>query len=284
MRSLGIQRIRLITNNAFKISALKELDINVQGPMPVPFVVTKHSLGDPEAKRTQIGDLPSPVGISGRAPGPAQIAPAAKQPGSERNRPFVHLNLALNSRGQMASENGKSIPLSCPRDWCRVHELRERYSAVAVGARTWQLDKPKLTAREEHLARVPRRQPDRIIFAGRTNCVVEPDQRRTFIIGRLPQPDGIIQIAALGHELDAPLTALYRHGIESMLVEGGLLLLSSFFREGFVDRLTVYVRTDCVTTAIRAIRSTIPELAADGTQADRFGLGVLLTCGEESTT
>ena len=284
LRDLGIQRIRLITNNPLKISALNALGISVQGRIPVPFVATEHSLGYLEAKRTRMGHLPGPVESPDHPPGPAQFAPEAKQPGNARTRPFVHLNLALNSRGQTASESGKSIPLSCPRDWCRVHELRERYSAVAVGARTWQLDKPRLTAREEYLARVPRRQPDRIIFAGRTPCVVEPDQRRTFVIGQLPQPDGIIQIATVEHGLNAPLADLYRHGVESMLVEGGLMLLRSFLREGFVDRLTVYVRTDCVTTATRAIRSTIPELATDGTQVDRFGLGVLVTSGDLSAT
>ena len=206
---------------------------------------------------------------------------AASGPGLPRGlgqRPFIHANMALDAGGRSTVGDGGGDSLSCPRDWCRVHELRERYTGVVVGARTWLLDQPRLTAREECLGRPPRRQPDRVIFAGNTLCLVEREQRRTFVVGSEEQPEGVIHITTTRHELGLPLSELYRHGVETLLVEGGLTLLRSFVREGFVDRLTIYVRTRSSEQATTALRSALPEFAGNRLQADPLGLGILMTC------
>jgi riboflavin biosynthesis pyrimidine reductase len=199
------------------------------------------------------------------------------------SRPFVHVNFALDSTGRTTQGQRCATPLSCPEDWQRVHKLRERYSAVVVGARTWQIDKPQLTARAQHLNRQPRRQPDRVIFAGRSACDVVPDERRTFVVGLQPQPPGIIRITALEHDLEAPLAALQRYGVESLLVEGGLTLLSSFIQKGMVDRVSVYVATDDAQGAVKALQHALPALSEHSFHADRFGAGILLTFGEDYT-
>lgn len=280
LHDLGICRIKLITNNPWKIRALRALGVEVVDRIPIPPFITEHSLHYLETKRVRMGHLLGPFSITDRNGELRRSAQRPKQPSSVRERPFVHANLALDSLGRTVSGNGQTISLSCPQDWRRVHQLRERYSAVVVGARTWILDQPRLTAREEHLGCKPRRQPDRVIFAGSTTCVIEQDRRRSFVVGSVAPPDGFIHVVATGHELRAPLAELYRQNVHTLFVEGGLTLLRSFLRQTFVDLLTVYIKTDCLAAAKRALQLGLPELDMEAVQIERFGQGVLVTCGE----
>jgi GTP cyclohydrolase II len=280
LRDLGIHRIKLMTNNPWKIRALQALGIEVVDRIPIPPLITEHSLRYLETKRVRMGHLLEPLSVMDRNGGPQRGALQHNKPSSVGERPFVHANLALDPLGRTGSGNGQTVPLSCPQDWRRVHQLRERYSAVVVGARTWILDQPRLTAREEHLGREPRRQPDRIVFAGGTACAIEQDRRRSFLVGSVVPPDGVIHVVAAGHELRTPLAVLYRQNVPTLFVEGGLTLLRSFLRARFVDLLTVYVRTRCLDAAKRALHWGLPELDMEAVRLERFGEGVLITCGE----
>lgn len=169
------------------------------------------------------------------------------------SRPFVHVNLAMTSDGRMADACGRALSISCPADWERVHGLRERYDAIAVGGRTWLNDSPRLTARQEFLGHPPLRQPARVIFAGGHPCPIPEDGRPTFVIGRRPPPaDRAVYVPARTPDVRGPLQALWRHGVQSLLVEGGPTLLRSFLAAGVVDRLTVFVAGGAASLAQRA--------------------------------
>jgi riboflavin biosynthesis pyrimidine reductase len=190
-------------------------------------------------------------------------------------KPFVHINFAVLADGSVTAAE-----ISSAADWRRVHRLRELYDAVAVGAHTWEQDRPRLSVRPERLGREPRRQPHRVIFGGRHACRILPDGRTTFVIGACPGEGmetvaGTVAIGARGHRLDEPLADLRRHGVRSLLVEGGPLLLGSFLAQGCFDRLTVFVPTDCPLAAARAARQILPE--PPPLRARRFGEGVLLS-------
>jgi riboflavin biosynthesis pyrimidine reductase len=193
-------------------------------------------------------------------------------------RPFVHVNFSINQQGQMNLSCGAAIDLSCPKDWQRVHELRELYSAVVVGAKTWARDNPRLTARQECLGRVPRRQPDRVIFAGNTPCKIKADSRRSFLVGTTKAEHvKNIPIDVTDWNLETPLKALRTHKVETLLVEGGKTLLKSFISQRVVDYITIYVRTKSLDQAITAVDEAFPELPAATMQAELFGRGVLLS-------
>ena len=226
IKDLGIESINLLTNNPEKVDALKSLGINVAGRIPVLADVNQHSAGYLEAKRSRMGHM---LELKGKESGPT--------------RPFVHVNFAINSMAQSSTAEGKPINLSCAVDWNRVHQLRESYTAVAVGANTWYTDQPRLTAREEKLNRPPFRQPDRVIFAGKRPCTFIKDQRRTFVVGKNhpPVPDGRIRIKVNDYSLATVLYDLRKHQVTSLLVEGGPKLIKSFLKQGFIDLLTVYV-------------------------------------------
>src|SRR5262249_39031187 len=150
-------------------------------------------------------------------------------------RPFIHINFATDADAR--SDEARSI--SCETDWRRVHELREQYDAVAVGGRTWNCDRPRLTARSERLGREPRRQPARVVFAGRWRCTVSNTPGTTYVVGStLPEGDRCIFVPSETRDLNGQLQGLARMGIRSMLVEGGPMLIRSFLIQNLADRVT----------------------------------------------
>lgn len=261
VNDLGIKSVRLMTNNPEKVSALKELGINITGRIPVLADVNRYSAGYLEAKRVHMGHM---LELNGRNGGPT--------------RPFVHVNFAVNSFSQSCDKNGDQINLSCSTDWQRVHTLRETYTAVAVGANTWFNDNPQLTAREAKLGRKPSRQPDRIIFAGKRHCSFTPDDRRTFVVGNNhpKSNDGRIALNVDDHNLEGVLYDLRKHEVTSILVEGGATLIQSFMRQGFIDLLTVYVATKDETTAIKAAQKALPFAPGDY-KIEQMGDGTLIS-------
>ncbi|GHA04451.1 hypothetical protein GCM10008090_12280 [Arenicella chitinivorans] len=268
LQELGVQKIKLITNNPDKLTALRTAGFSVESRIPVPTVSNAHSVGYLETKREQMGHLLTDADL--------YHADQTQHPSNER--PYVHLNFAMDARGRMHQADGQACDLSCESDWKRVHELRERYAAVVVGARTWTLDQPQLTARASRLGRRPQRQPDRVIFAGRTPCRVVPDARRSFVVGVAESPrTNCIRIKASNRELESPLNALYQQGVTSMLVEGGLTLLQSFIRQNMVDQMTIYVRTQSADAAQAMLSDQFPGLPTETMQASPLGQGVLLS-------
>jgi riboflavin biosynthesis pyrimidine reductase len=189
------------------------------------------------------------------------------------SRPFIHVNFATDGREW---PHGVAASISCDADWRRVHTLRERYDAVAVGARTWNMDHPRLTVRQERLGREPQRQPVRAIFAGTQGCHVMEDDGPVFLIGAPGLACcGATVIASYDHNLLPPLESLYRHGIRSMLVEGGPTILHSFFSQGLADAVTIFVRAHDEEAAHRIAHAALPCLPLS-MLASKFGEGFLL--------
>lgn len=197
--------------------------------------------------------------------------------------PHIHLNFALSCEGRVAADDGQAICISCPTDWRRVHLLRESYDAVAVGARTFLLDRPRLNVRSEVLGRKPCRQPDRVVFAGTSVKELDPAPgRRTFFVGPQPPTAKVIHVPAEGRNLAPALHALARQGVRSMLVEGGPTLLASFLEQGLFHRLTIYVATPEPQAALAAAARVLrvpPTLSAAP-----FGQGTLLSLGSAPET
>lgn len=191
-------------------------------------------------------------------------------------RPFVHLNLAVDADGCVAAEDGHPCSISCATDWRRVHLLRESYDGVAVGARTWNRDRPRLNVRLEVVGREPANQPARVIFAGRSACTVKAQSSRpTFVVGRQATDACTTHVPREDRDLAPALAALAQGGIRSLLVEGGPTLLLSFLEQGLYDRLTIYVATDCPEVASTAARRALGALPA--LSVEPYGRGLLLS-------
>jgi riboflavin biosynthesis pyrimidine reductase len=199
--------------------------------------------------------------------------------------PFIHINFAMQDVTALQALSMHDGNVSCGADWQRVHQLREHYDAIAVGGRTWNLDRPRLTARAERLGREPKRQPLRVIFAGSQACMVHQADVPTFVVGNGKQQawandaQGLTSLPMQGHDLRQPLRTLYQYGVRSLLVEGGRTLLQSFFRQGFADVVTIFVRAPSVEIAVLSACGDL-GLKPDAVRASPFGEGYLLEAGD----
>jgi diaminohydroxyphosphoribosylaminopyrimidine deaminase/5-amino-6-(5-phosphoribosylamino)uracil reductase len=131
-------------------------------------------------------------------------------------RPFVTLKLAVTLDGRATVPGSRWVTGEESRR--RVHELRARSDAVAVGMGTVRADDPRLDARDVGA----RRQPRRLAF------------------GRGPLPEGS-GLELLSGPLEEELRRLGGEDVQSLLLEGGPTLATAFLEAGLVDRLLLFV-------------------------------------------
>jgi diaminohydroxyphosphoribosylaminopyrimidine deaminase/5-amino-6-(5-phosphoribosylamino)uracil reductase len=162
-----------------------------------------------------------------------------------QRRPFVVLKLAQTLDGRVAVP-GTDPWISGPDSRRRVHEVRAQVDAVAVGMGTARADNPELTARDVAATRQPRR----LVFGG-----------------------GPSDLEVRSGPLADELSALAAEGVQSLLLEGGPTLATSFVREGLVDKLLLFVApvvagrglefVPQLDEAVRLTRMTVERLGDD---------------------
>jgi diaminohydroxyphosphoribosylaminopyrimidine deaminase/5-amino-6-(5-phosphoribosylamino)uracil reductase len=129
-----------------------------------------------------------------------------------RGRPFVTYKVAVSVDGRVVVPGRRWV--SGERSRRLVHELRARSDAVAVGMGTVRADDPRLDARGVGATRQPRR----LAFGhGPTELELRPGP------------------------LDEELRSLAAEGVQSLLLEGGPTLATSFLAAELVDKLLVFV-------------------------------------------
>jgi diaminohydroxyphosphoribosylaminopyrimidine deaminase / 5-amino-6-(5-phosphoribosylamino)uracil reductase len=167
-------------------------------------------------------------------------------------RPFVILKLAVTLDGRVAMPGRRWITGEAARR--RVHELRAKADAVAVGMGTVRVDEPLLSARGVETTRQPRR----------------------LAFGRGPLP-GDSELELRSGPLEDELRALAGDGVQSLLLEGGPTLAESFLRSDLVDKLLLFV-APLVAGAGPSFAPDLPEpTALTGFRAETVGEDVLLS-------
>lgn len=184
----------------------------------------------------------------------AQILPWTKH--VTTGLPYVSLKLALSLDGRIATRSGASKWVTGPDARAKVHLLRSRADAVAVGIGTAVADDPHLTVRD-----APGESPLRVVFD--TNLRLVPESRLAQTAREIPtlvlcgpeaSPEAEEALAALGVEcmrmplstegrLDviAALRMLAQRGVVTMLVEGGAELAGSFLAGRLADELHAFL-------------------------------------------
>jgi diaminohydroxyphosphoribosylaminopyrimidine deaminase/5-amino-6-(5-phosphoribosylamino)uracil reductase len=132
------------------------------------------------------------------------------------HRPFVTYKAAVTLDGRMTLQGSRWISGEASRRL--VHELRAHSDAVAVGIETARADRPALTARDVGAGRQPRR----------------------LVFGRGTLPEGL-DLELLPGPLDVELARLGGEGVQSLLLEGGSTLATSFLKAGLIDKLLAFV-------------------------------------------
>lgn len=183
---------------------------------------------------------------------PARALTEAWRTWVTQGRPFVTLKVAVTLDGRVTVPETRWVTGEESRR--RVHELRARSDAVAVGMGTVRADRPRLDARDVGAARQPRR-----LAFGR---------------GPLPDDSGLeLRTGMLAGEL----RALAAEGVQSLLLEGGPTLASSFLREDLVDKLLLFVAPTLAGGGPRLFGDLPAPVPVTRLTAEPIGEDVLLT-------
>src|SRR5438309_3732699 len=235
LRELGIQSVRLMTNNPAKILGLEMHGIDVVERIPLETIPNEINAPYLRAKASKMGHLLDDL------PDPRRVDPTTIPVG----RPLVTVHYAQTLDGRIASRTGDSRWVSGEGSLRLAHELRAAHDAVLVGIGTVLADDPKLTVR---LA--PGDSPLRVVVDSRLRIPLEANVLDTSvartIVATTPvaSEERAAAIRARGAEVlrgnaDADarvelgdrLARLREQGIRRMLIEGGRGIITSALRE-----------------------------------------------------
>jgi diaminohydroxyphosphoribosylaminopyrimidine deaminase/5-amino-6-(5-phosphoribosylamino)uracil reductase len=165
--------------------------------------------------------------------------------------PFVILKMAQSLDGRIATSIGDSHWISCREARKFAHQLRTESDAVVVGKGTVNADNPKLNVRL-----VKGKNPYRIIlsrqadFSPNLNLFKHNNDARTILAtskssaGKLKAKNLIIweiKENKKGLILDDFLRRAGQFGIQTLLIEGGSRLATSFLRQRLVDKIHLMI-------------------------------------------
>ncbi len=170
----------------------------------------------------------------------------------KKNRPFVHLKLAMSLDGRISLKNSVSTKLSDLNALRRVHDLRHEHDAILIGGNTAFVDNPSLTDRSGR----PRRRPlVRVVLDNRLQIPLDSplastasaiptiiftnseDSKKIFELRA--KGVEVIEMQSGGRDLEGVLAELALRDIQSILVEGGTEIAGAFCDAKLVDKITL---------------------------------------------
>jgi diaminohydroxyphosphoribosylaminopyrimidine deaminase/5-amino-6-(5-phosphoribosylamino)uracil reductase len=174
-----------------------------------------------------------------------------------KHRPYVILKWAQTTNGMMAG-NQEAGRLYISNEYTNriVHKWRSEEMAIAVGTNTARADDPALNTRLW-----PGKNPVRIVidrqlrlpaslklFDGHIPTIVFNLEKHTIQNEGLPFMPGVhyYRLKDDGSLVQQLLDALYHLGIQSVMIEGGAVLLQSFIEEGSWDETRIITNDSLV--------------------------------------
>lgn len=214
-----------------------------------------------------------------------------------KERPFVHLKMAMSIDGRISIDDSVSTALSGADALARVHEMRHEHDAILVGANTVVVDDPNLTdrsgkPRRRELVRVVldnrlSTTPDRgiVTTAGDTPTIIFSNSRDQQRIERLRANSVDVVISEMGgRDLVGVLAELGERGIQSVLVEGGSEVAGSFVDARLVDKFTFIAapiiiggREAPVAVGGRGVDTIAEALRFDDVNVEKIGEDIIVT-------
>lgn len=159
-----------------------------------------------------------------------------------KHRPYIILKWAESSDGKIAGARGERISISNEFTNRLVHQWRSEEASVLVGTNTAKNDDPFLNTRYW-----PGKDPVRLVIDRKLQLPSSLhlfDRTINTIVFNTMKDAGddnllYIKIADTSDFLRAMLNILYEKNIQSVLVEGGAMLLRSFIDAGLWDEARV---------------------------------------------
>jgi len=261
LNDLGVESVRLLTNNPEKIESLEELGLPVSERVPLQPHLNRHNTeylrtkADRMRHLLELGSLKDGSRANPHAGDMEALSLRAREHAEATGRPFVTLAYAQSLDGSIAAESGKPLRISGSESIELTHALRAAHDGILVGINTVLSDNPQLTVRH-----VDGEHPRPIVLDTTLRC---PNTARLLTQGG-PTPiiatsreadedkqDALESAGATvlrldcdargGICLDALLPALHERGIQSLMVEGGGEVIRTFLQNRAVDYLVITI-------------------------------------------
>ena len=169
-----------------------------------------------------------------------------------KNRPFVHLKLAMSLDGRISLKNSVSTTLSSKESAIKVQNLRHQHDAILVGGNTAFVDDPSLTDRS---GKPRRRKLARVILDNRlripiaSKLIATAKNVPTIVVSNSEDEAKIEKLIECGvdvvkenaRNLEKVLEELKNRELQSVLVEGGTQIAGAFVDAKLVDKMTFIV-------------------------------------------
>lgn len=173
-------------------------------------------------------------------------------------RPYITLKWAESADKfiDLTRTSGKPVILSTPLTSMVVHKRRAEHAAILVGRKTALLDNPSLTTRNWYGKDPVRLVIDKdlklpqhlTLFDGKVRTIV-------FTQKEMPQNNPQVEYVRLDFSTNILLQImefLYQQKLQSLLVEGGSMLLQSFINEGLWDEAFIETSPICLNDGVKA--------------------------------
>jgi GTP cyclohydrolase II len=267
LQDLGIHSLRLITNNPAKIEGLDALGVRVSERVALQTAVHPENaayLSTKAARMRHILNIENGrrVPSNGRSshhtftPNGMHAHPLAHltKPRPRTPHPAVTLSYAQSVDGSISAQRGQPLAISGAESMTLTHQLRADHDAILVGIGTVLADDPRLSVRL-----VAGEDPQPIILDSALRC---PPEAR-LLQGSKPPWIFTTQTASFAREetltrLGARIIRLVEGGngrinlhmlidyltttnIQSIMVEGGAQIITSFLAAHLVDRMVLTI-------------------------------------------
>jgi 3,4-dihydroxy 2-butanone 4-phosphate synthase/GTP cyclohydrolase II len=266
LSDLGVESIRLITNNPHKVEELQRHGVAVDTRMPIEVGHHQDNIGYLRSKADRMSHL---LSFRERTPEHHELAfieplidqLSLAQADKGQGYPFVTLTYAQSMDGSIAADGGAPLLLSSQQAMTLTHYLRAHHDGLLVGVNTILADDPQLTVRhcdgespqtvilDSHL----RTSVDSRVLgqSGKPPIILttrESDsEQRSRLTGR-----GAVILEVDSVDIRQALVALSAHGIRTLMVEGGGKTISTFFKHHLVNYCVITI-TPKIIGGLRAI-------------------------------
>ena len=257
LQDMGISFVNLMTNNPTKIESLRRCGVNVTARIPLRTGVNQENMAYLQTKVTRMRHMLDlePFSMLLGQNGQSELDDLAQLPHRVfRKRPFVTLSYAQSIDGSITVRRGEPWAISGPESLEMTHRLRSEHDAILVGIETALADDPLLSVRlvdgqdpqpvivDSHL-RYPLHA--RLLQTGHAPWIAtteNADVARQYTLEaagarvfRLPSDkNGQVDLQHL-------MSKLSQLGINSLMVEGGAAVITSFLTSHLVDRLVITI-------------------------------------------